>query len=268
MGTALARELARLKTLVRLRRPSPTLELLKADPANLLALAGRPPDPWQARLLRSQARRMLILCCRQAGKSTTGAALALRTALLEPGSLTLLLSPTLRQSGELFRKVTALDHALGRPVAAARETALTLELANGSRVVALPGDEQGVRGFSGPALVVLDEAARVGDALYAAVRPMLSTSGGALAGLTTPFGKRGWFFDAWASDQPWERVRVTAAECPRIPAAFLQEERRALGGRWYRQEYECSFEDAVDTVFRRDDILAALTGDVRPLFGE
>jgi hypothetical protein len=96
---------------------------------------------------------------------------------------------------------------------------------------------------------------------------MLSTSGGALAGLTTPFGKRGWFHDAWASDQPWERVRVTAPECPRIPEEFLREERQALGGRWYRQEYECSFEDAADSVFRRDDILAALTGDVRPLFG-
>ena len=72
MGTALAREVARLKTLVRLRRPSPTLGLIKADPANLLALAGRPPDPWQARLLRSPARRVLILCCRQAGKSTNG----------------------------------------------------------------------------------------------------------------------------------------------------------------------------------------------------
>jgi hypothetical protein len=116
MGTALARELARLKSLVRSRRPSPTLERLRADPANLLALAGRPPDPWQARLVRSRARRMLILCGRQTGKSTTGAALALRTALLRPGSLTLLLSPTQRQSAELFRKMTALDRALGRPV--------------------------------------------------------------------------------------------------------------------------------------------------------
>ena len=82
---------------------------------------------------------------------------------------------------------------------------------------------------------------------------MLATSRGALACLSTPFGKRGWFYDAWAADQPWERVRVTAPDCPRIPAEFLWEERQALGDRWFRQEYECSFEEAVDGVFRHDD---------------
>src|SRR5262249_43928004 len=163
----------------------------------------------QARLLRRSSQRMLLRCCRQAGKSTTGAALALRTALLQPRSLTLLLSPTQRQSGELFRKVCHQYRALGKPVPSVRRTALSLELENGSRVVALPGDEEGVRCFSGVALVVLDEAARVRDELYATVRPMLSTSRGALVCLSTPFGKRGWFFDAWRSDVPWERVLVT-----------------------------------------------------------
>jgi hypothetical protein len=63
----------------------------------------------------------------------------------------------------------------------------------------------------------------------------------------------------------WERVRIAAAQCPRIPAAFLAEERRSLGERWYRQEYECSFEDTVDAVFRSEDIAAALSDAVTPL---
>ena len=39
------------------------------------------------------------------------------------------------------------------------------------------------------------------------------------------------------------RVRVPATECPRIRAEFLEEERRADGRAWFRQEYLCEFVD-------------------------
>jgi hypothetical protein len=209
---------------------------------------------------------VLLLCARQTGKSLTAAALALHTALLVPGSLTLLLSPTQRQSGELFRdKVLRLYNALGRPLPTTQETQLTLTLANGARIVSLPGEEGTVRGYSGVALLVLDEAARVPDALYFATRPMLAVSKGRLVALSTPFGKRGWFHDEWHGAGGWERVKILAGDCPRITPAFLAEERQALGERWFRQEYECSFEDTVGAVFAYEDIHAAL-GDVQPLF--
>ena len=236
-----------------------------ADPARLLTDAGLQADGWQAGVLRSQAARLLLLASRQAGKSSVAAALALQTALLEPPALVLILAPAERQSGELFRKMADLYNALGRPVPAARETALQLHLANGSRVVALPGKEGTVRSYSGVALLVIDEAARVPDELYLSVRPMLAVSRGRLIAMSTPFGKRGWFHDAWHSpSEPWGRVRVPAGQCPRITAAFLAEERLALGERWYRQEYECSFEDAVGAVFSYADIQAALRDDVEP----
>jgi len=75
---------------------------------------GVEPDPWQARLLDSD-ERALVLCHRQAGKSTTAAVLGLHPAIYHPGSLVLILSPSLRQSGELFRKVKASYTALQRP---------------------------------------------------------------------------------------------------------------------------------------------------------
>ena len=118
-----------------------------------------------------------------------------------------------------------------------------------------------------PSLLILDEASRVPDDLYRSVRPMLAVSRGRLIALSTPFGQRGWFYEAWQSGEEWERVRVTADECPRITPEFLAEEQRALGERWYRQEYLCSFEDVVDAVFAYSDIQAALTHDVQPLFG-
>jgi hypothetical protein len=56
---------------------------------------------------------------------------------------------------------------------------------------ALPGTEKTIRGFSGAALLIVDEAARVDDALYYAVKPMLAVSGGSLLMLSTPYGRRG-----------------------------------------------------------------------------
>jgi hypothetical protein len=261
--------LALARKILTLLNPSAALEQVRHDPALFMDWAGLPPDPWQKRLLRSQSPRSLLLCCRQAGKSTVTAALALRVALLEPPALVLLLSPTLRQSGELFRdKVLRLYNALGRPIATIQESALTMGLANGSRIVSLPGDEKNIRGFSGVSLLIVDEAARVDDALYYTVRPMLAVSRGRMVCLSTPFGKRGWFFEAWTSGDPWDRYRIIADECPRITPDFLAEERRALGPRWFAQEYLCSFEDTVDAVFASEDIMAALSEDIKPLFME
>jgi len=219
-------------------------------------------------VLRSDAQRMLLLASRQAGKSSVAAALALQTALLCPRSPVLLLSPSLRQSGELYRKVVDLFGALGRPMGVSAESALRLELSNGSRVVSLPGDEKNIRGFSGVALLIIDEAARVEDALYCSVRPMLAVSQGRLAALSTPFGKRGWFHDEWHGEGDWERVKITAEQCPRISPQFLAEERRALGERWFNQEYRCEFSECLDAVFSWADIQAALSDDIKPLFPE
>ena len=116
-------------------------------------------------------------------------------------------------------------------------------------------------------LLIIDEAARVSNALYYSVRPMLAVSQGRLVVMSTPFGKRGWFFDEWENGTSWERTRVTAEECPRITQEFLDEERTALGPRWYRQEYFCSFEETVDSVFCQSDIDESLMDEIEPLFG-
>src|SRR5258706_14213620 len=111
------------------------------DPARFAAAAGMPHDAWQVKLLRSQAPRILMNITRQGGKSSTAALLALHTAIYEAPSLVLTVSPTQRQSGELFRKALAAYRALGRPVDAASESALQLELDNGSRLGAFAGKE-------------------------------------------------------------------------------------------------------------------------------
>jgi hypothetical protein len=232
------------------------------DPSHILRARGLLPDPWQQEILMSTERQILLNCSRQSGKSTAVAALALHTALSRPGNLVLLLSPSLRQSLELFRKVTECYEAMGRPTGALAFSQTRLELDTHSRVVCLPGKEETVRSFSGVDLLVIDEAARVPDDLYRAVRPMLAVSAskhlaapgraqtlngkassGRLVCLSTPFGKRGFFYDEWEhGGDAWQRARITWKDCPRIRPEFIAMEKLSMGESWVRQEYECSFE--------------------------
>jgi len=235
---------------------------LGLDPVLLARRCGLDPDPWQRDVLRSGADRILLNASRQSGKSTTVALLTLHTALYVPGSLCLMLSPTLRQSGELFRKSKELLGALPG-VTLEEETALSLRMANGSRILSLPGKEGTVRGYSAVDLLAIDEASRVPDELYMACRPMLAVSGGRLLGMSTPFGTRGWWYEAWRSVGPaWERYEVSAERCPRISAAFLAEERAAMGEWWYRQEYGCEFMDARAQAFTRAEVDRAFSEEV------
>lgn len=247
---------------------APSDDPIAADPAQLMVAAGLDPDPWQRELLCSQWSRALLLCSRQAGKSTTTAALATWTAVYQPGSLTLLLSAAQRQSGELFQTVRHFYHAVPKAPPVRRESALQMELGNGSRIIALPGKEATIRGYSGVDLLVIDEAARVDDALYYSVRPMLAISHGRLVALSTPFGKRGFFHSEWTEGADnWHRVRITAHDVPRISPEFLEEERRALGPYWFSQEYECVFADTADQVFNYDIVMEAMDASIAPLFG-
>jgi hypothetical protein len=239
---------------------------LALDRAAFAEKLGIVPDAWQEDLLRSDSDRVLLNCCRQSGKSTTAGVLALHKALYYPGSLVLCLAPALRQSQELFGKIAGFYRDLGRPVAPQGERKLSLELENDSRILTLPGSEKTIRGFSGAALLLVDEASRVDDDLYYAIRPMLAVSGGSLMMLTTPYGKRGIFFEEWTGGVAWERYEVPAKDCPRITPEFLEEERSALPPWVFRQEYECSFEETEDAVFTHEMIERAVTDEVKPLF--
>jgi len=149
---------------------------------------------------------------------------------------------------------------------AVQESVLRLELTNASRIVALPGSEGTVRGYSAASVVIVDEAARVSDELHGAIRPTLATSDGRFIALSTPAGKRGWFHQAWTRGEGWQRFKVPAKDCPRISPDFLEEERRTLGDFLYRQEYEIEFLDDETAVFATDLIDAAVSAEVQPLW--
>jgi hypothetical protein len=210
---------------------------------------GLKPDPWQIDVITGEHQRLLLNCSRQSGKTTVVAILGLVEALARPMTRILLVSRSLRQSREMFRLMTHYHQVLKSP-SLKRQTAEELEFMNLSRIVCVPCSEETIRGFAKVDLLVIDEAARVPDDLYRAVRPMLAVSRGRLIALSTPYGKRGWFHDAWArGGDDWARIQVAADLCPRITPEFLDQERRALGESWYRQEYFCSFETVEGVVY-------------------
>lgn len=222
-------------------------------------------DRWQRDLLLSNDKRIILNTCRQSGKTSMSAIIALHTALFRPKSLILIVSPSLRQSGEMFKKITAFYDSIGRPVKPKQETALTLTLKNGSRIVSLPGTEGTTRGFSKVDLICIDEAARCPDEVYISVRPMLAVSEGRLILLSTPYGKMGFFYEVWQHGEKWRRFKIDAYSCPRISEEFLENERHAMSKWHFSSEYLCSFEENEMSFFDTDEIRASLDVNVLPL---
>lgn len=241
------------------------------DPVVLAQDCGVTPDGWQADLLRADNKRVLLLASRQVGKTTTTALKALHVVMYEPGALIVCVSPSQRQSAELLRTVRLMHQKLDDAVPLVGDSVLKLEWENDARLLALPGGEDGktIRGLAGARLILIDEASRVPDSLLAAIRPMLATNrAGALIALTTPAGRRGWFFDAWhdTADESWHRTRVAATECPRISPEFLEQERKALGQTMFESEYGLVFHDSETSAFSTAIIDSAFDPEVLPLW--
>jgi predicted phage terminase large subunit-like protein len=196
--------------------------------------------PRQCDLLTATDKYIILNCSRQSGKSTIVAILALHHALTTPGARVLIVSPSLRQSELLFDKINTFYRRLGRPGGSDADSATELRLRNGSRIVALPGSESTIRGFTA-SLVLIDEAARISNEVYYAVTPMVTVSKGRLILLSTPHGKQGIFWRAWDHEPDWMKVKVTADHCPRITQESLDHERRALPPERFAQEYCCEF---------------------------
>jgi Terminase large subunit, T4likevirus-type, N-terminal len=225
------------------------------DPVLLARRLGIEPDPWQVDVLRGSEQYRVLNCCRQSGKSTTAAVLALHTAQSQPGSLVLLVSPGMRQSQLLYRTVRAYWRALGRVIPAEQENLTSLTLESGSEIVCLPGTGDSIRGYSAATLIIIDEASGVDAELMPAVRPMVSVSRGRLLMMSTPFGPRGPFWAACTGqDRGWVVTTVTARQCPRISAEFLELERAELGDLQFRSEYLCEFVEGAGAYFDVGDV--------------
>lgn len=227
---------------------------------------GFEPDATQARVLDHSIRRGMLNCTRQWGKSTVMAIKALYQAYFFPGTLTLVLSPSERQSGMLVNKIRRMGRKLGVETKRDGLNRVSMVFPNDSKIVGLPDSEAKIRGFDDVRLMLVDEASRVDEELYNAVTPMLGVNDGSLWLISTPFGKRGFFYREWTGREEWVRIAVPATECPRLPRRFLEEERRRKPDRVFRREYLCEFHDDEGSCpFPRHLVERSMRSDIAPL---
>jgi hypothetical protein len=228
---------------------------------------GIQPDPWQINLLRSRSPRIILNCSRQSGKSTICAALGLHESIYRRPSFGMAIAPSQDQSGELMMKFDEFRSAVELSSDYLdTDTKLAVKFANGNRFIARPGSAKTSRGKSAVTLLLEDEAAWVDDLLKQSVSPMLAVSGGRYIMMSTPFGKRGHFFDTWTNAKNWEKYEITADQCPRITKEFLQSELdNGMPKNFWLQEYYCQFMDTEDQLFSYDIVKEAFSPDVMVL---
>jgi hypothetical protein len=248
-------------------RLSPKLALDLArqlDPGRLMTSAGLdPPESWQQEVLLSRHRRIALLCSRQIGKSTTCAVIALHQAMYRDNISVLLVSPSQSQSDLLFEKVKAIFNGLEDKPVDGRAIQGRLELENRSRIISLPGNEATIRGHTAHLLIV-DEAAMVSEKLFAAVRPMVAATSGQIIALSTPQGKRGFFYDA-CNSAAWQCIRVTAEQSTRLSPEDLEMERMSMDSLAFNREFLCEFVDETEQLFSTELIEAMFDPAVEPL---
>jgi hypothetical protein len=200
---------------------------------------GVEPAAWQAEFLRApQGSSILALTARQVGKTTTAAWAMAHTALHVPNSLSVVACPAQRQSAEPVRRVK--ESLIKAGVKLKNDNVYGVELENGARVLALPGNDDSIRGLTVDGWIIADEAARLTSDLIAAVRPMRARQPKArLAMLSTAWSRTDPFWTAWSSEDPsWIRLQATAdIDAAPFADGFLEQERQALGEDDFKREY-------------------------------
>jgi hypothetical protein len=224
-------------------------------------------DKWQEEVL-SHNGNIAIRSGRQVGKSEVISAKAVKFALENPGTTTLIIAASQRQSSLLFEKVRANfdKHETDTKESIYTEppTLTRIMLRNGSRIYSLPAGRTGyfIRGFTID-LLIADEAAYIPEEVWKAVIPMIAVSRktrgmGFIILLSTPFGKGGYFYDAFHDDD-FKTFHISSEDCPRIPKDFLKKERTRLTKAEYMQEYQGEFTDEWNQFFSSELIKGCMT---------
>lgn len=239
------------------------------DPVAFARGRGFVAEPWQTDLLRTPTRRVVVPCSRQVGKTQTTSYKALHGALNNPERDVLIISPSQRQSVEMLLRIKSIYRGMRSAPRLVKDNDSEIVLHNASRVVSLPGTEGTVRGFANVKLLIIDEAARVDDDVFASVLPMVGSDGQIMA-LSTPWGQRGWFYELCdeAPRNGWEKHRVTVYDSAQWSPARIAEVRASVGKFVFAADYEAEFQDTDDQLFSTEDVRRAFTPDLQPLFPE
>lgn len=231
------------------------------------------PFEYQKKVLEDDVRRLLMVWGRQSGKSTICAIKGLYKAITTKDTTVLIVSPTQRQSSNLFRRMKKLINTIyhkhssfitrdryGKPYFPyiVRETQTCLEFANGSEVISLPAGEDGTNllGYTAH-MIILDECALIKPEVFIVLKPMFATTWKTCQFIliSTPRGVQNYFYEAFSKKELGFKVySAKSIQSPLITKEFLKIEREGMTENEFQQEYEGRFIDESDTFFTLREI--------------
>lgn len=202
---------------------------------------------------QSDKRWRIIVAHRRAGKTVACVNELIKAALTcsKPEPRVAYVAPFFRQAKDVawsYLKEFTRD-VPGRSV---NESELRVDLPNGGRVRLYGADNpDALRGLYLDA-VVLDEFADMRPRfLPEVIRPALSDRKGSLTLIGTPKGHNE-FYDRWQgaeNDPEWFRMMLKASETHIVDAEELASAAKLMSEAQYAQEYECSFEAAIEGAY-------------------
>jgi len=250
--------------------------------------------PYQLESRRDPARFIFDLWSRQTGKDFTASEAIVTDCHRTPKNTWLIAAPSERQSLETLAKCREWSEAYGHAIADVTETreggaqsilkAGTIAYPNGSRIIAVPGRPETVRGFSANVLLTEFAYFEQVNETWKALLPSISNSlrGGVkkVRVITTPNGKGNKVWDLWeknfvapdpARRQRWSCRKVTIHDAVRDGLArqsgqsaeeFIAELREAMDDpEGWAQEFECDFIDGSNVLLPYDVIAQAESAD-------
>lgn len=212
------------------------------------------PYDYQIKFLRDETDRIIVKKGRQIGASQMVAWSATWFAFVNPETTVLIVSPSQRQSGIIFRKIRKFirgSKLLRGSVA--RETWSEVELNNGSLIVSLPSGDDGdkIRGYTAE-LLIADEAAFMKEPVFNAIEDS-TIRGGKRVYISTPFGIKNRFYKMY-NDPDWSKHHVASTDCPDISTKEIERKRREKTFIEFQQEVMGEFVEAA-TLFFDSEVL-------------
>jgi phage FluMu gp28-like protein len=239
--------------------------------------------PYQRTWSDDLARFKAGLWSRQTGKDFSSAEEIVRDSLQRAKNTWLIAAPSERQSLESLAKVKEWSEAYKLAIVDARIVNETnnpeallksseIVYANGSRVVAVPGRPDTVRGFSANALLTEFAFFEDDDATWRAILPSITNPlrGGEkkIRVISTPNGKSGRFFKIIDENllnsvagrrMVWSCHKVTIHDAVRmgLPVDIEQIREGMDDAEGFAQEFECEFLDSSNVLLPYDIIALA-----------
>lgn len=229
------------------------------------------PTPYQANLLQDESKRIVVRWCRQSGKTTTIALRSIWYALSHGKTLTLIIAPSLRQSMIMNDRITDFLSSLPAKyyqLFVKKLQRTSIQLKNGSRIIALPNNPQLLRGYTANQ-VICDEAAFFKDdqlVFYNVLYPMLATTDGILIASSTPWSKDSVFY-RMCQNPDFSKHTITCEDVKAsglIKQNFIDEMRSQLPYERFQRELMSEFVEDIDTWLIQSLIVNCIDSRLEP----